>query len=113
MYKDVHILGPLNFNLTSEAEDRPEGFAVSFHLSSRWSHILIGLLRMGGWISLGAQVVIPKFRNTMNEDPKHQEGDSMRQKTLLLVQVSSYDQAYFALQSRTSANLGQVVLLVE
>lgn len=52
--------------------------------SSQWSHILIGLLRMGDWISLGVQVVILKFQNSMNEDPKHQEGDSMRQETLWL-----------------------------
>lgn len=52
--------------------------------SSQWSHILIGLLRMGDWISLGVQVVILKFQNSMNEDPKHQGGDSMRQETLWL-----------------------------
>lgn len=52
--------------------------------SSQWGHILIGLLRMGDWISLGVQVVILKFQNSMNEDPKHQEGDSMRQETLWL-----------------------------
>lgn len=37
--------------------------------------------QFGEWISLGVQVVILKFQNSMNEDPKRQEGDSMRQET--------------------------------